>query len=66
MVATKFGAANTPLEANLEALLLHKELATVHVMTNDYIKVDPAFYSCQALKCFLNTTGSLVEQMHLR
>ena len=62
----KFGAASTPLEASREALPLHKELVTMQVMTDDQVKVDSAFYSFQVLKCFLDTTGSLVEQIHLR
>ena len=36
------------------------------VMTNDQVKADPLFYSLQVSTCFLDTTGSLVEQMHLR
>ena len=62
----KFGAASTPLEASLGALPHHKELATTEVMTDDQVKVDPVFYSFQVIKCFLDTIGSLVEQMHLR
>ena len=57
---------STPLGTNLEASLLNKELATMQAMMDDQLKVDPAFYSFQVLKCFLNTIGSLVEQMHLR
>ena len=62
----KFGVARTSLETSLEALPLHKELVTMQVMTQYQVKVDPVFYSFQLLKCFLDTTGYLVEQMHLR
>ena len=34
-------------------------------MTDDQVKVDHVFYSFQVIKCFLDTIGSLVEQMHL-
>ena len=66
MVASKLGAVITPMEASLEALLLHKELVTMQVMIGDQFNVDPAFCSLQTLKCFLDTTGIVVEQMNLR
>ena len=54
-----------PLEASLKALPLHKELVIMLVMTNDQVKADPLFYSLQVSTCFLDTTGSLVEQMYM-